>query len=176
MQHSTERQLHRHKMRKQELATDPYIKHSHKVIRMKSYEELLERAFKHMPEVAEDREERFVLPSPVVFIEGKTTIFENFDALCDRLNRDKEHIMKFLLNELGTAGKIVGNRAIFQGRFSREEIERQIRRYVDEYVMCWECNKPDTHFVKMERIWVLKCDACGAIRPLRRKAGVKSRK
>jgi len=136
----------------------------------------LERAFKHMPEVAEDREERFVLPSPVVFIEGKTTIFENFDALCDRLNRDKEHIMKFLLNELGTAGKIVGNRAIFQGRFSREEIERQIRRYVDEYVMCWECNKPDTHFVKMERIWVLKCDACGAIRPLRRKAGVKSRK
>ena len=139
---------------------------------MMGYEELLERAFKQLPERKEE-ESRFTIPQARVFIEGKTTIFDNFEAVCERLNREKEHLMKFLLNELGTAGKIVGNRAIFQGNFTREEIERQIRRYADEYVLCWECGKPDTHFMKMERIWVLKCDACGAIRPLRRKIGIK---
>ena len=84
--------------------------------------------------------------------------------------------MKFLLNELGTAGKIVGDRVIFQGRFSRDEVERQIQRYMDEYVLCWECKKPDSHFEKLERVWVLKCDACGAIRPIMKRRGGKARK
>ena len=92
--------------------------------------------------------------------------FDNFDVICNYINRETEHVMKFLLNELGTAGKIEGNRAIFQGRFPREEVERQIQKYVDEYVLCMECKKPDTHIIKMERVWVLKCDACGAIRPI----------
>ncbi len=81
--------------------------------------------------------------------------------------------MKFLLNELGTAGKIIGDRVIFQGRFTTSEVENQIQRYLDEYVLCGECKKPDTHFTKMDRVWVLKCDACGAIRPIIKRKGMK---
>jgi translation initiation factor 2 subunit 2 len=111
-----------------------------------------------------------------VFIEGKTTIFDNFGAICNYINREQEYVLKFLLNELGTAGKIAGDRAIFQGRFSPEEVEHQIQRYLHEYVLCWECKKPDTHFTKMDRIWVLKCDACGAIRPIIKRRGGKAQK
>ena len=39
------------------------------------------------------------------------------------VRRDKDHLMKFMLGELGTAGKIDGNRAIFNGKF--EELPDQ---------------------------------------------------
>jgi translation initiation factor aIF-2, beta subunit, putative len=137
-----------------------------------SYEDLLERALKRLPST-KTHDARFILPEVKAFIEGKTTIFENFDAICGYVNREAEHVIKFLLNELGTAGKIEGGRAIFQGRFSKDEVKHQIQRYMDEYVLCWECKKPDTHFVKMDRVWVLKCDACGAIRSIIKRKGTR---
>lgn len=129
------------------------------------YKKLLERAFLQLPEI-KSRDARFVIPDAKVFIEGKVTIFDNFGEISGYINREQENVMKFLLNELGTAGKIDGNRAIFHGKFSKEEIEHQIQRFVEEYVLCGECKKPDTHFMKMDRVLVLKCDACGAIRPI----------
>ncbi len=134
------------------------------------YEELLDRALKRLPDT-KTSESRFIIPDERVFIEGKTTIFDNFDVICNYINRETEQVMKFLLNGLGTAGKIERNRAIFQGRFPKEEVERQIQKYVDEYVLCIECKKPDTHIMKMDRVWVLKCDACGAIRPIMKRKG-----
>ena len=142
---------------------------------MEEYVNQLDRALKQIPST-KTSDSRFVIPALKVFIEGKTTIFDNFDVVCDYINREQEHVMKFLLNELGTAGKIVGNRVIFQGRFPQEEVEHQIQRYMDEYVLCWECKKPDSHFEKLERVWVLKCDACGAIRPIMKRRGGKARK
>jgi translation initiation factor 2 subunit 2 len=137
---------------------------------MEEYLNQLDRALKQIPST-KTSDSRFVVPALKVFIEGKTTIFDNFDVVCDYINREQEHVMKFLLNELGTAGKITGNRVIFQGRFPREEVERQIQRYINEYVLCWECKKPDSHFEKLDRVWVLKCDACGAIRPVMKRRG-----
>ena len=140
------------------------------LITMEEYVNQLDRALKQMPgTMASDS--RFIVPMLKVFIEGKTTIFDNFGGVCDYIRRERVHIMKFLLNELGTAGKIVGDRVVFQGRFSQEEVEHQIQRYLDEYVICWECKKPDTHFEKLDRVWVLKCDACGAIRPIIKRRG-----
>ncbi|MFZ2070788.1 MAG: translation initiation factor IF-2 subunit beta [Halobacteriota archaeon] len=139
------------------------------------YEALLDRALKLLPGTATS-DSRFVIPRAKVFIEGKTTIFDNFDAIRSYINREPEQVMKFLLNELGTAGKMEGARAIFQGRFSPDQVAHQIQRFVDEYVLCWECKKPDTHIIKMDRVWVVKCDACGAIRPAHKRKGVKENK
>lgn len=141
---------------------------------MTEYSDILDRALSQLSASPTTSDSRFVLPALKVFTEGKTTIFDNFDVICDYINRERAHVMKFLLNELGTAGKIVGDRVIFQGRFSLDAIEDQIRRYMDEYVLCWECKKPDSHFEKLDRVWVLKCDACGAIRPIMKRRGGKA--
>ncbi|NMX20971.1 translation initiation factor IF-2 subunit beta [ANME-1 cluster archaeon GoMg4] len=141
---------------------------------MEEYVNLLDRALQQIPSTTTS-DSRFVIPALKVFIEGKTTIFDNFDVVCDYMSREQEHVIKFLLNELGTAGKIVGDRVIFQGRFSRDAVEHQIQRYMDEYVICWECKKPDTHFEKQDRVLVLKCDACGAIRPIMKRRGRKTK-
>jgi translation initiation factor 2 subunit 2 len=132
----------------------------------------LERAMKKMPAIR-DTKERFVIPSPRVFYEGKTTVLENFLAIADTLNREPDHLMKYLLQELGTAGKIEGQRGIFQGKFTEQAMARQIESYFEEYVVCTECRLPDTHLTKNDRVLMLKCDACGAHRPVRkRKAAV----
>jgi len=132
------------------------------------YESYLERALSKLPK-DKGSDERFSVPKPRVFAEGKTTVLENFTGIVNTLNRDPEHLIKFLLGELGTAGKIDGSRAVFQGNFSRELLENNINAYVHEYVLCSECGKPDTHLVREDRALMIRCDACGAHRSVRKR-------
>lgn len=132
------------------------------------YEALLKKAYAHVT-VQSESTERFTVPEAKVYIEGKTTIFENFAEIADIVRRDQDHLMKFLLGELGTAGKIDGNRAIFNGKFEQSLINGLIKSYVDDYVICSECGKPDTRLVKDDRVLLLRCDACGGHRPVRKR-------
>jgi translation initiation factor 2 subunit 2 len=132
------------------------------------YEALLKKAYANVT-VQSESTERFTVPEAKVYIEGKTTILENFAEIADIVRRDQDHLMKFLLGELGTAGKIDGNRAIFNGKFEQSLINGLIKSYVDDYVICSECGKPDTRLVKDDRVLLLRCDACGGHRPVRKR-------
>jgi translation initiation factor 2 subunit 2 len=123
---------------------------------------------KKMPETMGPKE-RFVVPTPKVFYEGKTTVLENFGTIADAFDRDPEHLFKYLLQEMGTAGKIEGHRGVFQGKFAEQAVVRQIDSYFEEYVACSECRLPDTHLIKSDRVLMLQCDACGAHRPVRKR-------
>ena len=133
-----------------------------------TYDSLLKKAYSNITEKTESSE-RFVVPEAKAYIEGKTTILENFAEIADKVRRDKEHLMKYLTGELGTAGKMDGNRAIFNGKFEIALIKAIIKSYVEDYVICSECGKPDTRLVKDDRVAVLRCDACGGHRPVRKR-------
>jgi translation initiation factor 2 subunit 2 len=132
------------------------------------YEALLKKAYANVTEQSESTD-RFIVPEAKVYIEGKTTILENFAEIADVVRRDQDHLMKYLLGELGTAGKIDGTRAIFNGKFEPSLINGLVRGYVDDYVICSECGKPDTRLVKDDRVLLLRCDACGGHRPVRKR-------
>lgn len=141
---------------------------------VESYEALLNKAYEEVTEPSEDGE-RWSYPEPRSIVEGKTTILENFSDIVSALRRDQDHLMKYLLSELGTAGKIDGSRAIFNGKFEDSLFSPMIRGYVDDYVICSECGKPDTRLFKDDRVLLLKCEACGSHRPVRkRKSRVES--
>lgn len=133
-----------------------------------SYEDMLKSAYSGMSEPTETGE-RFIMPKTKIYIEGKTTVLENFADIVDTLNRDKDHFMKFILGELGTAGKIDGNRAIFNGKFEESQFEAIVNTYVNDYVICSECGRPDTKLVKDDRVQMLLCEACGSKRPIRKR-------
>jgi len=133
-----------------------------------TYEDLLKKAYSHISEKTESSE-RFIVPEAKAYVEGKTTILDNFVEIADKIRRDKDHLMKYMLGELGTSGKIDGNRAIFNGKFEISLIRMIIKSYVDDYVICSECGKPDTRLVKDDRIQLLRCDACGGHRPVRKR-------
>jgi translation initiation factor 2 subunit 2 len=130
------------------------------------YKKLLKRAQGDAHTVKADKG-RFVVPKVDIFYEGRTTVLRNFDKILDTINRDADHLLKFLLRELGTAGEKEGNRVMFQGKVQPRQIQERINAYIDMYVMCQECNRPDTHLVKEGRTILLRCDACGAFRPIK---------
>ena len=87
--------------------------------------------------------------------------------IVDALRRDENHLYKFLLQELGTAGSVNNRRLVLQGRVPAKKINERIKSYIDTFVVCQECNRPDTSFLRVGRTLNLHCEACGAKRPIR---------
>lgn len=137
------------------------------------YEKLLDRAKEKLPEKLQSHD-RFQVPEPDIMIEGKTTVIRNFGEIADKLRRDPDHILGFLLRELGTAGTLEGTRVVFKGKVATAAVADRIRSYVDEYVLCSECNRPDTKIVKDGRVLILTCETCGAHRPVHVRKQVKA--
>jgi translation initiation factor 2 subunit 2 len=125
------------------------------------YDELLKRAYSQMPEVSLKRE-RLELPRLLISTIGMRTIIFNFKEVADVLDRDPQHILKFLTREMATAATFHESRAIFQGKFKRDSFERLLQRYTESFVVCPVCKRPDTKIVKEKRLAFLVCNACGA--------------
>ena len=125
------------------------------------YDELLKRARAQIPEVTAKRE-RLELPRLYVSMAGMRTTISNFKEVADVLDRDPQHISKFLTREMATAATYRDGRAIFQGKFPRDTFERLLQRYNEAFVICPVCKRPDTNIVKEKRLSFLVCNACGA--------------
>ncbi len=130
------------------------------------YKGLLARLRQELPEIIKEQS-RFKIPEPEVLYEGKQTVLRNFGDIVDAINRESSHVMAFLLKEVGTAGNQEGRRALFKGRVPIKQLEDRIKNYVDIFVLCSECNRPDTKLVKDGRTLILECEACGAHRPVK---------
>jgi len=130
------------------------------------YEALLNRSMDALPDKVTIKE-RFQMPRGMVFYEGNTTILKNFMDIISILNRDPQHFLSYLLKELGTAGEADGERAIFQGKIPERKVQKRIEAYVNRFVLCEECGRPDTELIKKNRTLLLKCEACGAVHTVR---------
>ena len=126
-----------------------------------NYEELLKRARSQLPEIGV-KSERLEIPRLHYARIGMRTVIYNFKEVADALDRDPQHLLKFLTGEMATAATVQGSRVIFQGKFSEDTFGRLIHRYLESYVVCPVCKRPDTKIVKEKRLSFLVCEACGA--------------
>ncbi|NPA74790.1 MAG: translation initiation factor IF-2 subunit beta [Euryarchaeota archaeon] len=136
------------------------------------YEMLLKRVRDALPENVKSHE-RFDIPKAEVIREGKNTIIRNFGTIAKIINRDPMHIYKYLMRELGTAGTIQKDRLVLKGHISPAMVQRRVDSYVRTYVLCYECGSPDTELRKEDRVEILVCKACGAMRPVQAKIDVR---
>lgn len=125
------------------------------------YDTLLKRARTQLPEVGSKRE-RLELPRLNYARIGMRTVIFNFKEIADALDRDSQHLLKYLTGEMATAATIQGSRVIFQGKFSEDTFHRLMERYLETFVVCPVCKRPDTKIVKEKRLSFLVCEACGA--------------
>jgi len=137
------------------------------------YFALLDRAKDVLPETIENHE-RFAIPELDIMQEGKITVFRNFIDVTDKLRRDPQHVLQFMLRELGTPGNIEGRRAVFKAKILTQNINEKIETYTETYVICSECGLPDTKMVKEDRTLILECEACGARRSINVRKALKS--
>jgi len=135
---------------------------------MESYEQLLDRAYEKV-QVVGGNSERFEIPKIEGRFEGRKTILTNFFSVASHLRRNPEHFLKFLNRELATKSVVDGDRVVLNMKISSKIINPKIEEYVREFVLCKECQKPDTELVKEGKFTMVHCLACGAKHPVRTK-------
>jgi translation initiation factor 2 subunit 2 len=129
------------------------------------YEGKLDRALEHVPELGEG-EERLSVPDPEVQKDGAFTRLTNLKEIGDALSREPEHLHREIQSELGTAGQLGEGRSRYNGSFSPSDFQAAVDSYIQEFVRCSECGLPDTRLVNEEGTMMLRCEACGAFRPV----------
>jgi translation initiation factor 2 subunit 2 len=130
------------------------------------YTVALDRAFDALPDQPREAGSRLSIPDPVGETDGAFTRLTNLDAIATALSRDPEHVHRAIQRELGTAGQFDDGRARYNGSFTVADFQAAVDEYVDEYVTCSECGLPDTKLVRENGVDMLRCEACGAFRPV----------
>uniref|UniRef100_A0A7S0KUS5 Eukaryotic translation initiation factor 2 subunit beta n=1 Tax=Micromonas pusilla TaxID=38833 RepID=A0A7S0KUS5_MICPS len=134
------------------------------------YDELLGRVFGILREKNPSLSEKTktIIKPPQVLREGtKKTVFANLIEICNAMNRSPEHVIQYMMAELGTSGTLDGQqRLIIKGRFLPKVFEGVLRHYFIDYVICNLCKSANTTLDrdKATRLSICKCNACGASR------------
>lgn len=133
----------------------------------KDYDQLLDNIYKNLPEKATHRE-RFDMPKFEYFTEGNKTIVKNFKAVADKIRREPDLIIKYLTKELAVPAEQQGERLVLQRRLSGDIVNKKLEEYVNKYVMCMECKRPDTNLIELGHgVRQLVCESCGARKSIR---------
>jgi len=125
------------------------------------YEKLLEEAYGKIKQTNTSLD-RFEIPKIEGHFEGRKTILTNFYQISSHLRRKPEHFQKFMLKELAASGQKEGDRLVLNIKVPSSKINKKIEEYVNEFVLCRECKKPDTELIRKDRINFVHCLACGA--------------
>lgn len=125
------------------------------------YESMLERGKSRLPENTVSTE-RFVVPNVTGHLEGNKTVISNYLQIASILRRNPEHLLKYINRETAARGEIKKQLLIFNTKLPSQKINEKIQQYVDEFVICKECGKPDTKLSKEGVITFIRCQACGA--------------
>ena len=123
------------------------------------YESLLEEAYENVE--ATEECERFEIVKVKGHHEGTKTIISNFGQIATCIRRTQEHLLKFLTKELASSGEMKGDRLVLSRKLPSKDINDKIEKYVNKFVLCRKCKKPDTTIVKEGNKTFLKCLACG---------------
>lgn len=135
---------------------------------VQEYEKLVEKAYHLLPETRV-KEERFAVPKVRGHIQGNRTVISNFYQIADTLGRKAPHLLKFILKELAAPGELKKNGVIFGSKIPAARVNEKIEKYVEIFVLCKECKKPDTKLLKEGNFLFMKCMACGAKQSLQAK-------
>ncbi len=132
-----------------------------------NYEELLDNIYTKLPKNTA-KGDRFEMPRFDFFTEGNKTIIKNFKAVIDKIRRDPTILSKYLSKELAVPLEISGERLVLQRKLTGDIVNKKLEEFVTRYVMCKECNRPDTHIEDLgHRVRNLVCESCGARKAIR---------
>jgi translation initiation factor 2 subunit 2 len=131
-----------------------------------NYEDMISRAYLSIPKEALEHK-RFEIPKADSNIQGKKTFVKGFNNLIKEMRRDKKHFLKYLTKETGTSVTESGQNIIINGKVGAIQLNKLIESYFKQFVLCQECGKPDTKIISQQGTKMMKCEACGAINPVK---------
>jgi len=123
------------------------------------YEQLLDEAYESV--VSNEACERFEIIGVRGHHAGTKTIILNFGKVAACIRRQPVHIIKFLNKELASSAELSGDKLTFSRRLSSRDVNEKIGKYVNRFVTCPQCRKPDTELNDEGNKLFLRCLACG---------------
>jgi translation initiation factor 5 len=90
------------------------------------------------------------------------TILENFEKFCKELLFDPKILLNIVRKFLSCKGSIDKNDKYFlQGKYTAENIKGIIYTFVQKYLLCIKCDKPEVDLKYKKDKIKQKCRACG---------------
>lgn len=130
-------------------------------MQLDKYDDMLKRAREEVPEDIGE-EEQFKAPTVKVRAESGQTVILNWNELLRAANDQEKILLRFLSHQLATHGRITQGKVEFKGNLSSRKINNLVEEFVDKYIICSECGRPDTKLKKEKKHLLKKCQACGA--------------
>lgn len=131
------------------------------------YEKLLNNIYSNLPDKVTSSE-RFEMQKFEYFAEGNKTIVKNFKSVTDKIRRDPVVVAKYFSKELAVPADLQGERLILQRKLMGDILNKKLEEFVLKYVMCKQCNRPDTNIQELGHgMRQLMCESCGARTPIR---------
>lgn len=127
----------------------------------KDYEKLLDNVYSSLPEKVTSTE-RFEMPKFEYFTEGNKTIIKNFRAVSDKIRREPAMMIKYFTKELAVPAEQQGERLVLARKLSGDMVNKKLEDFVDRFVICKECKRPDTHIDDAQGFKQIICESCGA--------------
>lgn len=92
---------------------------------------------------------------------GKKTVLLNIAEIADTLNRDVAILARFMAQHFGTIISFKKDKWIINGTFDAVHIQKSIYEFIDNFVLCKQCNNPETIFkLDKQNNLRMKCTAC----------------
>ncbi|MEM2040680.1 MAG: hypothetical protein QXI52_02030 [Nitrososphaerota archaeon] len=133
-----------------------------------SYLMMLDYVYSRLGSRAGKGGDRMIELVPTVLHEQKQTIITNFRQLAESMNREPEHLARFIFKETGRPGTVEKDRLIISGKMTDAEIARLLQLYFREFVRCPVCGGVDTEITSEKRFRFLVCEVCGAKSSIRK--------
>lgn len=126
------------------------------------YEVLLKRAV-HVLKNHDEIQAKIKLPLEVKREFGNKTLM-NLQEIANILNRDSDHIKKYLFSELATNGSVnAKGELLMKGNFTKPKIQDVLRLYIENFMVCTSCDSVlNTEIIRENRLYFLNCLNCGS--------------
>ena len=115
-----------------------------------------------------DPEYRYKIASPIISVGGKkgnrSTLFENSEYYSEKLGVPSVYFGKYIGNKISCPLSIDKEKKCIslKGEYTREQIENHLKEFIKIYILCLNCDYPETDLYLDEHKSVCKlCRSCG---------------
>ena len=113
----------------------------------------------------EDPHYRYKMPSISTHIESKnggTTIIDNIDTIACKLKREPGELQKYFRKALSCNVKYDKEKGIIISALKETgDLQTILSSYIDKFVLCPNCQNPETVKEIIKKKITLSCSACG---------------
>lgn len=136
------------------------------------YDNLLDRIYSFPGMISSKTSENkpIIIPALIGHKEGKYMYITNFSAIYNMINRNKNHVAKYISIETNAPLSLISDDCLkIVCKFSITEMQNIIKKYVQEFVQCSQCKGIDTKLMRnsVERLMEISCTKCSAKRIVR---------